>query len=434
MIAQQIRRLDRGGITATQLAEACLAVIADRDAHLRCFLETDRAGALDQAKASDRRRRSDRTLGPLDGIPVAVKANLAVQGFAWSGGIRARAGIGAAQDAPAVAALRASGAVILGTTNLPDAALGAVTANPWSGVCRNPRVPDRHAGGSSGGSAAAVAAGMSSIALGSDTMGSVRIPAAWCGVAGWKPSDNLVPTEGLLPLSARLDTVGLLAPTAEDLMITAQAAGFLGPSPPDSRPPRLLVPVDLIGRTEPGVQQVFREAIAELGRKPEEIRLGLDPTRVRLAGLLAVEAEAYLFYRDALRANAEGFSPEARSLLEYAEVAPAWKLARAHRVLDEARRRMAEVIATAHHILALPTTPYPPARIGDPVPPDLADLTAFVNPAGGCAVSIPVLSVEDGPVGLQLVGRRRSDRHLLEAARDAQERLATFEPPGIRGR
>lgn len=429
MIARQIRRLDRGGITANRLAEACLAEIADRDAHLRCFLEVDGAGALEQARVSDRRRREGRTLGPLDGIPVAVKANLAVERFAWSGGVRARAGIRAARDAAAVAALRAGGAVILGTTNLPDAALGAVTANPWSGVCRNPRLPDRHAGGSSGGSAAAVAAGMASLGLGSDTMGSVRIPAAWCGVSGWKPSAGLVPTEGLLPLSARLDTVGLLAHTARDLMITAQAAGFLSPSPPGRRPPHLLVPVDLVERTEPGIQQAFREAIAELGWKPERIRLGLDPTSVRLAGLLTLEAEAYLFYRDALHANPRGFSPEARSLLEYAEVAPAWKLARSHRILDEVRRRMAESITADHHILALPTTPYPPVRIGDPVPPELADLTAFVNAAGGPAISIPVLPVADGPVGLQLVGRPGADRPLLRAACDLERRLA---PPQSR--
>ncbi|MDE0168683.1 MAG: amidase [bacterium] len=425
MIARQISRLDRGEVTARQLAVACLAEIADRDAHLRCFLEVDRAGALDQAQASDRRRRDGRTLGPLDGIPVAVKANLAVEGFAWSGGIDARSEITAARDAPAVDALRASGAVILGTTNLPDAALGAVTANPWFGVCRNPRLPGRHAGGSSGGSAAAVAAGMALVALGSDTMGSVRIPAAWCGVAGWKPSEGLVPTVGLLPLSARLDTVGLLASTAEELMVTAKAAGFLSPSPPDRQPPHLLVPVDLVERTEPGIQDVFWGAVAELGWKPEKIRLGLDPTRVRLAGLLALEAEAYLFYREALHANPQGFSPEARSLLEYAEAAPAWKLARSYRILDGVRRRMAELLTTAQHILALPTTPYPPVRIGDPVPPELADLTAFVNAVGGCAISIPVLTVAGGPVGLQLVGRPRGDWFLLRTAREATERLAS---------
>ena len=424
MITRQVRRLDGGEITATEIVESCLSEIEDRDAHLRCFLEVDRAGALAQARDSDRRRRSGQPLGPLDGIPVAVKANLAVEGFAWSGGIGARAEIRAAQDAAAVAALRASGTVIVGTTNLAEAALSAVTANPWFGVCHNPRYPDRHAGGSSGGSAAAVAAGMSSLALGSDTLGSVRIPAAWCGVAGWKPSAGLIPTEGLLPLSARLDTVGMLASSADDLRIAAQAAGFLGPPPPDRRPPHLLIPVDLVERTVPEIQEVFWKGIAELGWKPDRIRLGLDPARVRRAGLLAVEAEAYLFYREALHENPRGFSPELRALLEYAEVAPAWKLARSHHILNAVHQRMAELAVTDRHLLALPTTPRPPLRIGEPVPADLPELTAFANASGNCAVSIPVLSVGGGPVGLQLVGRPRADRFLLQAAHEATRCLA----------
>ncbi len=425
MIAEQAGLLDAGQITATELVESCLAEIADRDADLRCFLEVDRDGALVQARESDRRRRNGRPRSPLEGIPAAVKANLAVKGSAWSGGIGARANVRAAQDAAAVAALRASGAVIMGTTNLAEAAVGAVTANPWFGVCRNPGLPDHHAGGSSGGSAASVAAGMASLALGSDTLGSVRIPAAWCGVAGWKPSPDLIPTGGLLPLSARLDTVGLLAPKADDLVIAAQACGFLGPSPADARRPHLLIPIDIVQRTSPEIQEAFREAIAGLGWRTEQVRLGLDPARVRMAGLLAVEAEAYLFHRQALEQALHGFSPELRSLLQYAEVAPAWKLARAHRILDGVRRRVAELTASTRHLLALPTTPQPPLRVGEPVPDGLPEMTAFASAAGSCAVSIPVLTVAGGPVGLQLVGRPGADGFLLRTAREASKRLAS---------
>ena len=423
MIAQLARRLEAGDITATELVKACLAEIATRDAHLRCFLEVDEAGALAQARDSDRRRRNGQALGALDGIPVAAKANLAVNGFSWSGGMATRTHVRPSEDAAAVAALRACGAVIVGTTNLPEAAMGAVTANPGFGTCRNPRLPDRHAGGSSGGSGAAIAAGMSWLALGSDTMGSVRIPAAWCGIAGWKPSAGTVPTHGLLPLSARLDTVGLLATNADDVMIAAQAAGYLDSSTPDTCPPHLLVPLDLVEGTPSEIQETFWEAVSEIGWTVERIRLGFDPARVRRAGLLAVEAEAYLFYREALKENPGGFSAQVRSMLEYAEVAPAWKLARSYQILDEVRRRMAGLASADHHLLALPTTPQPPVSLTEPEPAHLGDLTAFVNAAGACAVSIPVLSVTDGPVGLQLAGRPRADRVLLQAAQEAENRL-----------
>ena len=424
MIACQALGLQRGEVTASDLVEACLSAVDEHDGHLRCFLEVDRAGARAQAAESDRRRSKGNALGPLDGIPVAVKGNLAVDGYTWSGGMATRAGIRASEDAAAVATLRAKGAVIVGTTNLPEAAMGAVTANPWFGTCRNPRLPDRHAGGSSGGSGAAVAAGMSSLALGTDTMGSVRIPAAWCGVAGWTPSAGTIPTGGLIPLSNRLDAVGFLASGADDLRIAAQAAGFLDSSTPEFCPPLLLIPEDLVERTPAEVQEGFREGVSELGWDLEKVHLGFDPARVRRAGLLAVEAESYLFHRQALQENPEGLSARFRSMLEYADRAPAWKLARSYQILDEVRDRIAGLVATDHHLLALPTTPHPPLPVTEPEPAWLGDLTAFVNAAGACAVSIPVLSVDDGPVGLQLVGRAQADRYLLQAAGETEKRLA----------
>ena len=429
MISQHALGLQSGDFTAADLVEASLAVIDERDDQLRCFLEVDRAAALAQARASDRRRSKGEALGPLDGIPVAVKGNLAVAGYAWSAGMATRKDLRASEDAASVATLRAKGAVIVGATNLPEAAMGAVTTNPWFGTCRNPLFPDRHAGGSSGGSGAAVAAGMASLALGTDTMGSVRIPAAWCGVAGWTPSAGTIPAGGLIPLSTRLDTVGVLAADAEDLWIAAQAAGFIGasPSPAFSRQPRLFVPEDLVERTPAEVQGRLRDRVLDLGWPFEKVRLGFDPARVRRAGLLAVEAESYLFYRQALRDDPEGFSTQVRSLLQYAERAPAWKLAQAHQILDSVRDRVAKLVAADHHLLAFPTTPHPALPVTDPEPPWLGDLTAFVNAAGACAVSIPVLSVDDGPVGLQLVGRPRADRFLLQAARKAEHRLAANE-------
>lgn len=405
-----------------ELVEHCLREVEAHNPDIRAFLEVDGSSALDQARASDLRRETGRPLGALDGVTVAVKANLAVQGFVWSGGIAARSEMRADRDAAAVAALRTAGAVIMGTTNLPEAAMGAVTANPWFGACRNPRLPDRHAGGSSGGSGAAVAAGMARTALGTDTMGSVRIPAGWCGIAGWKPSPGLVPTEGLLPLSRRLDTVGVLAGSTAEVLSVARAAGFLEPGPASDRSPYLRVPVDLVDRTSPEIREAFWETLARTGWGHQSVRLGLDPAEIRRAGLLAVEAEAFLFYREALASHPGGFSPQLRSMLEYADQAPAWKLARSHQTLDRVADRLADLLTTDRHLLALPTTVRPPLPIQESETPDLGDLTAFVNAGGACAVSLPVLSVPDGPVGLQLVGRSGADRFLLAAGETAERR------------
>ena len=425
MITPVERQLAGGKPSAVALVEGCLREIDARDSQIRAFLEVDGPSALQQARASDRRKDKGQALGPLDGLPVAVKANLSVKGFTWSGGMAARSGETAHRDAAAVAALRSAGAVIVGTTNLPEAAMGAVTANPWFGVCRNPRLPDRHAGGSSGGSAAAVAAGMAWAALGTDTMGSVRIPAGWCGIAGWKPTPGLAPTQGLLPLSRHLDTVGVLAGSTTQVRAAAEAAGFLGRSHAADESPLLRVPADLVGRAEPRIQDAFWDTLALIGWSNETVQLGLDPADVRRAGLLAVEAEAYLFYREALHSNPEGFSPRLRSMLEYADRAPAWKLERAYQTLERVAERLSDLLVADHHLLALPTTVRPPLPIEEPETPDLGDLTAFVNGGGACAVSVPALSVPEGPVGLQLVGRSGADGFLLAAGEEAERRTGT---------
>ena len=425
MISPVERQSAGGEPSAVASVEGCLREIDARDSYIRAFLEVDGPSAIAQARASDRRKEKGKAFGSLDGLPVAVKANLSVKGFTWSGGIAARSEERAHRDADAVGALRSAGAVIVGTTNLPEAAMGAVTANPWFGVCRNPSLPDRHAGGSSGGSAAAVVAGMARAALGTDTMGSVRIPAGWCGIAGWRPSPGLVPTDGLLPLSRHLDTVGLLAGSTTEVRTLAEDAGFLEPSPTTHQPPHLRVPVDLVERAEPPIQEAFWETISLIGWSNETVRLGLDPADVRRAGLLAVEAEAYLFYGDAMQSHPEGFSPRFRSMLEYADRAPAWKLERSYQTLERVAVRLADLLAADHHLLALPTTVRPPLPIEEPETPDLGDLTAFVNAGGACAVSVPALSVAEGPVGLQLVGRPGADGLLLAAGEEAERRTGT---------
>lgn len=404
---EQSRALSAGHISSVDLIRETLGRIESNDAAIGAYAEIDVHGALRQAEESDQRRRNGYGLSALDGIPMAVKANLAVAGMEWSAGIAARRGRVAPADAAAVARLRALGVVVIGTTNLAEAAIGAVTDNPIFGATSSPAAPGHHAGGSSGGSAAAVASGMAAIALGSDTMGSIRIPAAFCGVVGWKPSPGLIPVEGLVPLSEQLDTVGVLTRTASDLRFVALESGWIDGAPP--APDRLSVPVDLLERCDTAVIERFRAALE--GVPTKDVVLGIDPEEVRRAGLLMVEVGALAFHRDDLAADPAGFSRRLRTLLAYAESASPEKVERARLRLEGCRR---QVEATLHEvgILALPAVPVTPPPLLEPEWAGLADLTAFVNAARCCATVIPVPG-PGGPVGLQLVMNTGMDATLL---------------------
>ena len=201
-------------LTRTQ---AHLDLIVAQDPDIRSFIRVDGDDALAAANAADTR---DVALSPLDGLLVAVKDNLAVTDKAWTAGIYGRRNLIADGDAAAITRLRAAGTVIVGGANMEEAALGAVTDNPTFGRCINPLGKGLTAGGSSGGSAAALAAGFVDLALGTDTMGSVRVPAAYCGVAGIKPTFGVIDRAGLAMLSPSLDTIG---PMARDIQLLSPA-------------------------------------------------------------------------------------------------------------------------------------------------------------------------------------------------------------------
>ena len=183
--------------------------------------------------------------GVLHGVSVAVKANIAVRGTAWSAGVGARSNIISSDDAPVVRALRGAGADIVATLYMAEAALGATTNNVFFGIARNPHDLTRTCGGSSGGSGAVVGGGLVSVALGTDTMGSIRVPAAYCGCVGFKPSNGLVPTGGVVPLSTLLDCVG---PLAADVTAAVSALRVMAaPTAAERRfswplPPRVAAP------------------------------------------------------------------------------------------------------------------------------------------------------------------------------------------------
>ena len=258
---QTLHWLAAGRIDAITLTEHYLAAIDAVNPQLNAYIGLRPDVTRAQAQASAQRRAGGGVLGRLDGIPVAIKDNIDIAGWATTAGLPARRERIAAADAAVVARLIGAGAVILGKTNLDEGVLGASTNNPHYGATRNPWQPDYGAGGSSGGAAAAVAAGLCVAAVGSDSLGSVRIPASHCGVFALKPTHGEISARGLVPAARRLDAIGLIARSVDDLTVLLQVlAGYDAEDPrsrkrrvafalPDWEPGRLRcgIPRDLAG-------------------------------------------------------------------------------------------------------------------------------------------------------------------------------------------
>ena len=431
---QQLHWLAGGRVDSAHLVAACSAAIERENPRLNAFLALDDSAPA-QAAASDARRREGSRIGRLDGLAVAVKDNIDVAGLPTTVGLPGRRGRVASHDASAVARLRAAGAVILGKTNLDEGALGTFSANPHFGAVQNPLRAGFTAGGSSGGSAAAVAAGLCSFALGSDTLGSLRIPASHCGIHALKPTHGEISTCGMVRAARRLDCIGILARSVEDLAIVLQVLDAHDPSDPRSRRRRvpLATPdwepgrlrsgfvrdLGLIGVDAP-VRALFEGAVAALGDLLGERReAGLsdyDFARTRRAALLVMESELAAELADDLADATHPVSARLRSMLDYAKAKSAVDYAVADRVLDDAvlkARRVFEHI----DVLVLPTVPHGAYPLAQGERANDADLTGFANLAGCPAVSLPMGLLADGmPVGLQLVGAPGSDLRLLELA------------------
>ncbi|MEM7444518.1 MAG: amidase [Pseudomonadota bacterium] len=417
---------------------ALLARIEEINKHLQAFVSIAKDDALRSANACDLRLRDRKNSGPMDGMSVAVKDNIAVAGLPTTAGIGAFRDRLTSRDSAVVSRLRAAGAILLGTLNMDEGALGATTNNPFFGRCENPLASGYTPGGSSGGSAAAVAAGLVPLALGTDTMGSVRIPAAYCGIWGLKPTAGLIGETGLLHLSWTLDTIGLLADSAERIAHGLDAVAGFDPDDPSSIAPRDAWSAQfssledlkgvVLGRPTalsevpltPDVAQAFeaaQEIAASLGATIRDVDIrGWDPGKLRRAGLLAVEAEGACLLDDEVKRDPDGFSEGFKSLLAYGRSAPAVKLAAAYHKLravgHATRRALSEFDA-----LILPTAPQTAFPHDAPVPSNQADLTALANAAGCPALSFPWPTKAGGlPAGIQLVGAPYSEAKLLSMA------------------
>jgi Asp-tRNA(Asn)/Glu-tRNA(Gln) amidotransferase A subunit family amidase len=422
-------------IDAVALAEHYLAAIEATNPSLNAYIGLNPAATRAQAAASAQRRAGGRVLGRLDGIPVAIKDNLDVAGWVTTAGLPARRERVAETDAAVVARLLGAGAVILGKTNLDEGVLGASTQNPHYGATRNPWQPDYGVGGSSGGAAAAVAAGLCVAAVGSDSLGSVRIPASHCGVFALKPTHGEISARGLVPAARRLDTIGLIARSVDDLTVLLQVlAGYdaedprsrkrrVAFAPPDWEPGRLRcgIPRDLAGLgATPVVLAAFEQAIAslqhELGEQHAIDFSDYPLAKARRAGLLLMEAEMRQTFADDLADTQRPLSAAFRGLLDFAAAKSASDYVAADRMLDASVLKARRVFANVD-VLVLPTTPCAAARLDAPEPAEQAQFTAFASLAGCPAVSIPMGRTHEGlPLGLQFVGPPGSDLRLLELA------------------
>lgn len=413
---------------AVARVEEAFARIAERDGDIRSFVATLQDSALSDAEASEQRRRDGCLHGPLDGVAFAVKDNLAVAGLPTWSGTRAF-DTPAARDATVVARMRAAGMVLIGTLNMHEGALGATTDNPFWGRCMNPLKEGYTPGGSSGGSAAAIAADFVPVTLGTDTMGSVRIPAAYCGLWGLKPTRGRIPATGLTHLSWTLDTIGPLArdpatladvlriiegPDPEDPM---SAPKMLGPDLPDGISGlRLGVPdVASLAECEPAILLSFEEfltALREAGAVVKPIRItGWEPGALRRAGLLISEVEGAEVI--GARLDGPGFSGAFRAMLDYGRRAGSVRLARAYREVHRLSAAFDRAIDSLDGII-LPTAPQRAFPHDAAVPPNQADFTALANAAGAPALTVPLTAPDAGlPAAAQIVGRRGGDHWLL---------------------
>lgn len=391
------------------------AWVADKDAEF-AFLE-------DPASSLPIDRAQQPLAGPLDGTFVGVKSNIAVAGQAWTAGIKARSSQVATRDARAVSVLRDSGARLLSRLTMDEAALGAATEQSGFRATENPAGRGFSVGGSSGGSAAAVACGAVQVALGSDTLGSVRIPAAYCGVFGLKPGRDVLPLEGVFPLAPGFDTLGLLARDPAELgrvfavfegLPPCRAAGVYLVEPGEDVPcaPEVMA---ALARAE----RAFREA----GRWRSRMQLtswSAEDLRRSAFGLVCAQAAETLAGQ-----VLEGAA--VRKAVAYGARLSTGEIDAAQARCQSAARLFQAAVADGT-ILLLPTTPQPPRRRDQAPPTDQAIFTVPANLAGLPALAVPMAGA-GLPCSVQLMGPPGSEGTLLDLAALLREAGVTHRTP-----
>jgi aspartyl-tRNA(Asn)/glutamyl-tRNA(Gln) amidotransferase subunit A len=468
-------------LSAVEVVERCLDRIGAVDGELGAFLSVDADGARERARQLDARRGRGERLGRLSAVPIAVKDNLSVAGRPLTCGSKMLAGYVAPFSATAVERCVDEGAIVVGKTNLDEFAMGSSCENSALGRTRNPWDLERVPGGSSGGSAAAVAGGCVPLALGSDTGGSVRQPAAFCGVVGFKPTWGRVSRSGLVAFASSLDQIGPITRTVRDAALVFEVVA--GADDRDATTSDLPVPDCLasiedgiegfrIGvlrqvpaeRLDPALAEVWRRALDRLeGLGARIVEVSVPNVEAAIAAYYVVansEASANLARFDGVRygfraegratlagmyatSRATGFGSEVkrRIMLGTHALSSGYYdayYARARGVVAGLRRQFAAAFEECD-LVALPTAPTGAFRLGektdDPLAMYLSDIfTTPANLAGLPAIAVPAGFDPGGlPLSLQLVGRRFDEPRLLRAARAHEREAAIAVEPPLRG-
>jgi aspartyl-tRNA(Asn)/glutamyl-tRNA(Gln) amidotransferase subunit A len=422
----------------------CLARIADRNPAINAFIAVLADQALAQACEADAERQRGHDRGPLHGVPLSLKDIFDLRGMATTAASRVRAGHVAAADATVVERLRQAGAVFLGKTNLHEFALGTTNEDSAFGAVRHPLDPNRSPGGSSGGSAASVLDGMAYASLGTDTGGSIRIPAAACGLVGLKPSVGEIPVDGIVPLSTTMDHVGPLCQSVEDAAILLDAIR----STQSRRTPRDVNGLRIgvlrgyfTALLDPQVGAAFEatcDALIAAGAQLEDVQIA-HAGDIAPVYLHIVLAEAAALHAKTLDSHADAYTANVRTRLEMGRYIMAEDYVRALRGRDVL---IAEVDGALHgrDALLLPSLAVPAVRLGaaivkigtveEPVRNITLRLTQLFNITGHPAITLPCGTTTDGlPIGAQLVGRRKQTDDLLTVAAPI-ERLLRRQFPG----
>lgn len=438
------RRLRRRETSSSAVTETCLHQIGVRDGRLNAFISVMTDSARQQARLADRELSEGRDRGPLHGVPISLKDIIDVKGVATTAASRVREGHVASSDAPVVENLRRAGAVIIGKTNLHEFAFGTTSEDSAFGPVRNPYDENRSPGGSSGGSAVSLVAGMALGTIGTDTGGSIRIPAAACGLVGLKPSGGEVAIDGVVPMSRTLDHVGPIAHSVNDAWFLLN--GLLGIS--SVRPLRPVEPSSPLSSVRFGVLRTYfcdvleddvrtrfenaLETFRAAGGSVDDVELH-NADHIAAIYLHLVLGDAAAYHAHTLETMPERYTAPVRERLEMGRYVLAEDYVRALKG-RAALTRQVDAALTDHTALILPTLPIVAPPIGadivpvgpthQPVRNVMLRLTQLFNLTGHPAVSLPCGFSPGGlPCGIQLVGPRGETENLLRVALSCEELL-----------
>lgn len=445
-LAQAAQLIRRKKLSPVELTHAVLERVDRLNDQMRAFITVTADSALDAARAAERRIKAGRSLGPLHGVPISVKDLYDTRGIRTTAGSKVFAERVPTEDAAVVKKLKQAGAVLIGKTNMHEFAFGVTTVNPHYGAALNPWDLNRVSGGSSGGSASAVALSLGFGSLGSDTGGSIRIPASLCGIVGLKPTYGMVSLDGVLPLSASLDHAGPMAQTVEDTaLLLGVIAGGKVPNYTKALTGKIkgikagIPRTYFFDRIAPEVESAVRSALKRLEKLGVRL-VEVDMPTARAQGEIfrdIVASEAYFWHERYLKTQGDNYGADVRERLEFGSRVLYVDYARAQRARGVIKMEC-DAIFDSVDVMITPTVPIAAPGIGEStvkwgkVTEALGStLTRFTRPfnlAGLPAISIPCGFTAGGlPIGMQIAGRALDESTVLRVAYAYEQAMPWFK-------